>query len=547
MSPFSSDILQPLRQPLFRRIWSASLLSNLGILIQGVGAAWAMTQLTDDPQMVALVQTALMLPIMLLSLGAGAAADMYDRRRVAMGGLSVALAGATLLTILTFADLLSPPILLFFCFSVGSGMALFGPAWQASVPEQVPRETLPNAVALVSISFNVARSFGPAIGGAIVAAGGAVAAFLINALCYLPLLVVLHLWKRPHEVPRLPPERLFQAISSGLRYVLHAPDIRTILVRTVVMGLCAGSIQALLPLVSRDLLGGSASTYGLMLGCYGMGAVLGALNFSRIRERFSNEMIIRLSGLVVGTAVAILAISPWIWLSGLALTIAGLGFTAATTLFNVSVQLSAPRWVAGRALASFAAAIAGGIAVGSWAWGAVADEAGVSGALLLSAGTLLLSPLMGRHFRMPTILIDPSEAAALSYKPKVALALTRVSGPIRIEIEYRIDPDEARQFYTLLQELAMMRRRNGAQDWSLARDIADPMLWKERYRFPTWLDYLRHSERPTAAERELTVRARAMAGEGGVKVRRFLERPFGSVRWSSEAPDRGDIDIIPPV
>lgn len=547
MALFSSEIIQPLRQPLFRRIWSASLLSNLGILIQGVGAAWAMTQLSDDPQMVALVQTALMLPIMLLALGAGAAADMFDRRLVAMGGLAVALTGATLLTILTLADLITPLLLLFFCFSVGAGIALFGPAWQASVPEQVPRETLPSAVALTGISFNIARSFGPALGGVIVAAGGAVAAFMINALCYVPLLVVLYMWKRPRETPRLPPERLLQAMSAGVRYVFHAPGIRTTLVRAAATGLCAGSIQALLPLVSRDLLHGDARTYGLMLGCFGLGAVLGALNFARIRRHFTNEAAVRLSSLVMGVAVAVIALSPWVWLSGAVLIVAGAGFTASTTLFNVAVQLSAPRWVAGRALASFSAAIAGGLAIGSLGWGTVAQQMGVANAMLLSATSLMLAPLLGRLFHMPATLVDPQETAALSHEPEVALALTRVSGPILIEIEYRVDPVRAREFYRLLQELSQMRRRNGAQHWSVSRDIADPAAWKERFGFPTWLDYLRHADRPTANERELYARVRAMAGEDNVTVRRFLERPFGSVRWSPEAPDRGNIDLIPPL
>ena len=196
-TPLSSDgITAPLRHAVFRRIWLASLLSNLGLLIQGVGAAWAMTQMTSSADKVALVQTAPMLPIMLISMPAGAIADMYDRRIVALISLSIALVGATTLSVLAWLGLLTPNILLAFCFVVGSGMALFGPAWQSSVSEQVPAETLPAAVALNGISYNIARSFGPAIGGIIVAAAGAVAAFAANALLYLPLLIVLFLWRR---------------------------------------------------------------------------------------------------------------------------------------------------------------------------------------------------------------------------------------------------------------------------------------------------------------------------------------------------------------
>jgi MFS family permease len=277
--PLSADgIAAPLRHATFRRIWLASLLSNLGILIQGVGAAWAMTQMTSSADKVALVQTALMMPIMLIAMPAGAIADMHDRRVVTMVSLAIALAGATSLTVLSWLGWLAPNLLLALCFIVGSGMALFGPAWQSSVSEQVPTETLPAAVALNGISYNIARSFGPAIGGVVVAALGAVAAFALNALLYLPLLAVLFLWKRVHEPSRLPREKLNRAMVSGVRYITNSPPIKIVLTRTFVIGLIGGSLSALMPLVARDLLHGGAQTYGIILGAFGMGAVIGALN-----------------------------------------------------------------------------------------------------------------------------------------------------------------------------------------------------------------------------------------------------------------------------
>jgi MFS family permease len=212
-----SSILSTLRQRLFRRIWIASLLSNFGLLIQGVGSAWAMTQLTTNPQMVALVQSAVMLPTMMFSLFAGSFADMHDRRKVALWALSVALLGASLLVTAAYLQLITPPVLLFFCFVIGCGHALFSPAWQSSVSEMVPSDTLATAVGLNSISYNLARCFGPAIGGIVVAVGGSRSAFAINALCYIPLLLVLAFWHRTREVSRLPPERLLEAVSSGLR------------------------------------------------------------------------------------------------------------------------------------------------------------------------------------------------------------------------------------------------------------------------------------------------------------------------------------------
>src|SRR5437763_11911613 len=234
----------PLRHAVFRRIWLASLLSNLGLLIQGVGAAWAMTQMTSSADKVALVQTALMLPIMLISMPAGAVADMYDRRIVALLSLSISLTGATALAVMAWLGLVTPNILLAFCFIVGCGMALFGPAWQSSVSEQVPAETLPSAVALNGISYNIARSFGPAIGGIVVATAGAVAAFAVNALLYLPLMVVLFLWNRTSEPSRLPRERLNRAIVSGVRYVTTSPSSETVLMRTLITGVIGGSVSA---------------------------------------------------------------------------------------------------------------------------------------------------------------------------------------------------------------------------------------------------------------------------------------------------------------
>jgi len=231
--PLSGGTAAALRFPVFRRIWMASLLSNLGLLVQGVGSAWAMIQMTATADKVALVQTALMLPIMIIAMPAGAIADMYDRRVVTLIALSIALSGATALAVMSWFGLITPQILLALCFVVGCGNALFGPAWQSSVSEQVPSEALPSAIALNGISYNIARSFGPAIGGVIVALAGAGAAFGANALLYLPLIIVFLLWRRATEPSRLPPERLSRAIVSGVRYITNSPSIRVLLTRTL--------------------------------------------------------------------------------------------------------------------------------------------------------------------------------------------------------------------------------------------------------------------------------------------------------------------------
>lgn len=539
--------MAPLRHAVFRRIWLASLLSNLGLMINGVGAAWAMTQMTSSADMVALVQTALMLPIMLLSLAAGAIADMYDRRLVGLVALFIGLVGAVALTALAYVNAITPNSLLLFCFMIGSGMALFGPAWQASVSEQVPADTLPAAVALNGISYNIARSFGPALGGLIVAAAGAVAAFISNVVLYIPLLIVLYLWQRTLEPSRLPPERLRRAMVSGVRYIVHSPPIRIVLYRTLVTGIAGGSVLALLPLVARDTLHGSAQTYGIMLGCFGMGGVLGALNISVVRGRLGSERAVRLCALTMGIAIAVLALSRWPALTGAALIVAGISWMISVTLFNIGVQLSTPRWVAGRALAAYQAAIAGGVAIGSWLWGHVANLIGVEEALLIAGFTMFVSPVLAIWLPMPTTENANTEPVDPLAEPEVNLLISGRSGPIVVEVEYRVSQDKARAFYTVMLQVQATRQRNGAYGWSIARDIADPELWTERYHCPTWLDYLRQRNRATLSERELHLRAIGFhIGPEPIRVRRMLERPLGSVRWKDETPDRGSVTITTP-
>jgi MFS family permease len=542
----SDGIAAPLRFPTFRRIWLASLLSNLGLMIQSVGAAWAMTQMTSSADKVALVQTALMLPIMLISMPAGAVADMYDRRKVSLVSLVVSLIGAGALTVLDWTGHITPNILLAFCFIIGSGMALFGPAWQSSVAEQVPPDVLPSAVALNGISYNIARSFGPAIGGIVVATAGAVAAFASNAILYVPLLVVLLLWRRNTEASRLPREKLNRAIVSGIRYIANSPSIKIVLTRTLITGICGGSVSALMPLVARDLLHGGAQTYGIMLGAFGMGAVIGALNIGHVRKHLGSEASIRACAIIMGLAIAVVAVSSEPVLTAAALVVAGAVWMLAVALFNIGVQLSAPRWVAGRSLAAFQAAISGGIAIGSWGWGFLTDHVGVELALLASGAAMFVSPLFGLWLQMPPIAARDEENADLLAHPEVRLPLTGRSGPLVVEIEYRVDQENARAFHGVMQDVQLSRQRNGAYGWSIARDIADPELWTERYHCPTWLDFLRQRNRATQSERALYLRAVAFhLGPDPVRVRRMLERPFGSVRWKDETPDRAAVEVLP--
>lgn len=528
----------PLREASFRKIWVASVFSNFAQLFLGVGAAWKMTQLSTSPSMVALVQTAMMLPMVFVSLPAGAIADMYDKRKVAIGGLLVSTTFAAILALLGFLDLLSPWVLLAFCSLVGAGVALYGPSWQSSIPEQVSLRNLPAAIGLGTVSFNVARSFGPALGGLIVLAAGAKAVFALTAVLYLPLLAAFTLWKREHVPSRLPPERMDRAIVGGARYAIHSPPIRTSFLRAFLYCLTSASATALAPLVAKDQLNGDAATYGLLLGVTGMGALLGALNVSRVRDRFATESTVRVLAIASGLPLIVIAISHSILLTCMAYFVLGLANILTVALLNINVQLSAPRWVAARALSLYGSSLTSGVAIGAWAWGAFASGIGVTNAYYVSGAATLLTFLVGYWLPLSRDEEGEKDTVDIGFEPNVALGVSLRSGPIVVEVDYRVDPERARDFYAVMMRMQRMRKRIGGFEWSISRDIEDPALWTERFHCPTWGDYLRMRDRYTQMDRDVQAEAQGFdQSAGGITIRRRLERPYGSVRWKADTPD----------
>jgi len=535
-----AGIFAPLNHATFRSMWMGSTVSNTGSLIQSVAAAWVMAEISTVDH-VSLVHTASFLPMALLALPAGAIADIYDRRKVQMIFLSLALVSVILTTTVSLLGLLTPWLLLALCFLVGSCGALSAPARGASVGEQVPRELLPQAVGLNNISYNLARSLGPAIGGVIVAAFGATVAFAINAASYLPMLESLRRWQRVAEVSRLPPEGLARSISSGLRYIINMQPVRHALLRIFVICFLGAGLQSLMPLIARDLLVGNAKTFGLLLGCFGVGAVSGIFVLQPVRKAIGNERTVCLCCLVLAASLAILSISGNLYLNLAVLLAAGMAWMITTTTVSITVQLFVPRWVMGRAIATTTAATSLGVASGAWVWGLVARDFGLPEAFQVAAVALAASLLLA--FVLP--VADRSSSTELDDReladPDVELGISGRSGPISIELQYRIDPDRARDFYNLMREVRRVRARNGNYDWSLSRNIADPEIWSERYSCPTWDDYLRQRSRRTLEDSALHQRARQLhIGIEPIKISRWLDRPSGSVRWSEEAPDRGD-------
>ncbi|MDA5192420.1 MFS transporter [Govanella unica] len=517
--------LGPLGHPVFRAVWLASMASNLGGLIQSVGASWMMTSITSSAHMVALVQASVTLPIMLLSLVAGAAADGGDRRMVMIWAQIFMLLTSVVLTISAWFGLITPWLLLSFTFLIGCGMAFNGPAWQASVGDMVPRSALPGAVALNSMGFNLARSLGPALGGAIVAAFGVAAAFAINAVSYLGLIIVLMRWRPEKQPPGLPREPLGMAMASGIRYVAMSPSIRVVLLRSAVFGFSAISAMALMPLVARDLVAGGPLTYGLLLGAFGVGAVAGALGSARLRQFMNNEIIVRSASIGFLAACVVTGVSSHLVLTMVALLLAGAGWVLALATFNVTVQMSAPRWVVARSLSLYQMAAFGGMALGSWIWGLIAGDYGVAIALYVAAFVQLICVLLGFWLRLPDTLDINLDPLRRWKEPETAVRIEPRSGPVVVSIEFLIRETDIPEFLRIMTERRRVRLRDGARDWTLLRDLANPELWIERYRSPTWLDYVRHNSRMTQADASITDRLYALhLGPERPLVHRMIER-----------------------
>lgn len=540
----NSPPLAPFRHAVFRSVWIASLASNFGSLIQTVGAAWMMTLISSSADMVALVQASTALPVMLFSLISGAIADSFNRRQVMLVAQCFMLVVSVLLAVTAYLGLMTPWLLLGFTFLIGSGTALNNPSWQASVGDMVPRSDLPAAVALNSMSFNLTRSVGPAIGGAIVAAFGAAAAFAINAMSYIAIILVLFRWKPPANTDLLPRETLGIAIAAGLRYIAMSPNLEKVLLRGLLFGFTVISVVALLPLVARDLLHGGALLYGVLFGAFGIGAVVGALVTGYVRERLSTEWVVRLS--FGGFAVCALTVgtSGMAWLTCLALMVGGGCWVIALSLFNITVQLSTPRWVVGRALSLYQTAVFGGMALGGWVWGLTAEAYGPATALQFAAAAMIAGAALGAVPRLAlpalaSLNLDPLNRWK---EPRVELDIQLRSGPVKIMIEYVIREKDVPEFMKVMAERRRIRRRDGARRWSLMRDLEHPEHWMESYHLPTWLEYVRYNQRMTQADAFVGDSIRQLhAGAEPPRVRRMIERPTD--RRASDAQPKGMIDL----
>lgn len=518
--------LDLLENKTYRMLWSATLASSLGSLVQTVGAGWLMTSIATSPVQVALVAASSTLPVMLFALLAGALADSYDRRWIMLGAQIFMFVVSVGLTIAAWFEVLTPWSLLTFTFLIGCGAALHNPSWQSSVRDIVAREDVASAVLLNSMGFNLMRSVGPAFGGFLVSLAGAALAFAVNAVSYVFLIAALFAWKRPApEVGPLPREPFMLAVSAGVRYVAMSPNLMRVLTRGFLFGFGAIAVLALLPIVARDILSGTAVTFGLLLGSYGVGAILGALSSLRLRMIFDNELIVRGGFLAVAISVFVMAVSRSLVIDCLVLLLAGAGWLLTLSLFNVTVQLSTPRWVVGRALAIYQSCVFGGMALGSWVWGGFAESHGPPTAMIMAGILLIGGAIWGYFFRLPENGGPELDPLGRFHEPVLRLELKQRSGPIMIMVDYEIDSEDIPAFLAVMAERRRIRIRDGARQWALLRDLESPDNWTESYHVATWSEYVRHNERRTKADAEVTERLLALhKGGESVRVHRMIER-----------------------
>ncbi|MBL8652159.1 MAG: MFS transporter [Sphingopyxis sp.] len=392
--------LAPFQFPAFRAIWIANLASNMGSMIQSVGAAWLMTELTQSHLLIALVNAGATIPILLLGVFAGAIADNYDRRRVMLWSQVAMLAASAALAVVTWVGAIGPLSLLFFTLAVGCGTAVNSPAWQASVRQQVGHAHLPQAIALNSIAFNLARSVGPALGGLLISLTGPAPAFALNTLSYLVLIVVLLRWKPETEPPKRSP--MLAAIATGLRFCAQSDPVRRVLMRGFSFGFGAAAFQALLPSLVRDQLKGGELDYGLCLGAFGLGSIVCALWVGAARRRWGSETVVSVATLAFAAALVPVALTDQVAAVLAAAFLAGMAWVGTLTSLNVAMQLRSPDAILGRCLSIYQAVTFGALALGAWIFGMIADLWTLPAAVLAGGGWLALSvPILHAVAPMP--------------------------------------------------------------------------------------------------------------------------------------------------
>lgn len=513
--------LAPFRHRVFTMLWSTWLVANLCMWMNDVAAAWLMTQLTAKPVWVALVQTAATLPVFLLGLPSGALADIVDRKRfLLITQVWVAVVGC-LLALAVWFQVVTPPLLLMLVFLNGVGLALRWPVFAALVPELVPRPKLPAALALNGMSMNTSRILGPLIAGTIIAALGSAWVFMLNALLSVGAAMAISRWQRQHRPDPLGRERLTAAMRVGLQYVAQSYHLKGVLLRIAIFFFHSSALMGLLPLVARDVKGGDAGIFTVLLAAMGSGAVAATFALPRLRRALARDRLVLLSSAVQAATMAVMAVSTSLWVGVPVMALSGAAWITTANTLNVSAQVSLPDWVRARGMSMYQMAIMGAAAAGAALWGQVATWASVPVALGLAAASALASMALAT-WRWPDrgVMEDPTPAGPMPL-PEVMAPPPR--GHVLVTIEYRIDPAQAGAFRALMQDSRRARLRQGAVGWELLSDINDPGRFVEVIEDASWTDHLRRFDRVSAADVKLRERKLAFhIGDEPPIVRRSL-------------------------
>jgi len=512
----------PLRQPVFAVLWAATVLGNVGSFMRDVASSWMVTELSPSPAAVALIQTAATLPIFLLAIPAGVLSDILDRRRFLIFiQIMLACVSGTLL-VLSRTQALTVEYLVALTFVGGIGAALMGPTWQSIVPELVPRSDLKNAVALNSLGINIARAIGPAVGGLLLASFGAAAAYGADVLSYVFVIAALVWWKRPPAVDTGLSEQFFGAFRAGLRYARASRELHVVLLRAAVFFLFASSVWALLPLVARNMLGGTAGFYGVMLGAVGAGAILGAVLLPRMRAKLDADGLVLAASLISAAVMVGLAVAPPQWVAVLLMLLLGVGWIIALTTLNGVAQAVLPNWVRGRGLAIYLTVFNGAMAGGSLGWGLIAQEIGVPTTLIVGAAGLALVAFVFHRIKLPTGEAD-LQASNHWPEPLLSAPVAHDRGPVMVQVEYRIRKDDRPAFLIAMKALSLERRRDGAYAWGVTEHTADPERVMEWFLVESWAEHLRQHHRVSNADADLQGEAlRFHLGPGKPEVHHFL-------------------------
>ena len=525
-----SSFLAPMGVTVFRNIWAGNLLTNLGVWAQSVAVAWVIAAAHAGPIMVAMVQVASAVPLVVLLIAAGVLADNYDKRKILLVGQVVEISGAIFLTVVAFLGHLDPTALILAVLWISIGSAIGEPAWQAAVGEQVPRNMVSSAVLLNGVNYNVARAMGPALGGLMLSVLAPSWVFLVSTLSYIGLLAAVWQWRHAEPQRSLPPESIREGVVAAMRFTWHSTVTRLAMLRSFMFGLAASVIWALLPLVARERPDGSATLYGYMLGTLGIGAILGSVLVPRLRPWLGSSRLISAAGAVLSVAMVLLAYAGSLEVLLPALGGAGACWIVALTEYNANVQLLVPDWVKGRALALYQTALYAGLAIGSFLWGHLAETMGVSGAILSAAITLAMSVLLLYRSQFPEI--DAADMALAMGGKVVApiLAFDHEQGDVVTSIEYVIPLERADEFVALASSLRHLRLRNGGRYWGLFRDIHDGEIWREVLLNESWLQYLRMLDRMTIADKALIDQVRALH-RGPAPPRILAGVTYESIGW----------------